>query len=98
MEEMVKVKNLTKNFFTKEGEVQVLKDISFTLFEGEILSLLGPSGSGKFTILNILSKLLMPSSGEVLIKGTMGYMFQKDHLLSHSVGATLWSGEVSWIT
>lgn len=81
MEEMVKVKNLTKNFFTKEGEVQVLKDISFTLFEGEILSLLGPSGSGKSTILNILSKLLMPSSGEVLIKGTMGYMFQKDHLL-----------------
>ena len=77
MEEMVKVKNLTKNFFTKEGEVQVLKDISFTLFEGEILSLLGPSGSGKSTILNILSKLLMPSSGEVLIKGTMGYMFQK---------------------
>ena len=54
MEEMVKVKNLTKNFFTKEGEVQVLKDISFTLFEGEILSLLGPSGSGKSTILNIL--------------------------------------------
>ena len=81
MEEMVKVKNLTKNFFTKEGEVQVLKDISFTLFEGEILSLLGPSGSGKSTLLNILSKLLMPSSGEVLIKGTMGYMFQKDHLL-----------------
>ena len=46
MEEIVKVVNLTKNFYTKEGEMEVLKNISFTLHEGEILSLLGPSGSG----------------------------------------------------
>ena len=78
MEEIV---NLTKNFYTKEGEMEVLKNISFTLHEGEILSLLGPSGSGKSTILNILTNLLEPTSGEVSIKGTIGYMFQKDHLL-----------------
>ena len=81
MEEIVKVVNLTKNFYTKEGELEVLKNISFTLHEGEILSLLGPSGSGKSTILNILTNLLEPTSGEVSIKGTIGYMFQKDHLL-----------------
>ena len=81
MEEIVKVVNLTKNFYTKEGEIEVLKNISFTLHEGEILSLLGPSGSGKSTILNILTNLLEPTSGEVSIKGTIGYMFQKDHLL-----------------
>ena len=81
MEEIVKVVNLTKNFYTKEGEMEVLKNISFTLHEGEILSLLGPSGSGKSTILNILTNLLEPPSGEVSIKGTIGYMFQKDHLL-----------------
>ncbi len=81
MEEMVKVVNLTKNFYNKEGEMQVLKDISFTLNEGEILSLLGPSGSGKSTILNILTNLLSPTSGYVIINGTIGYMFQKDHLL-----------------
>lgn len=81
MEEMVKVVNLTKNFYNKEGEMQVLKDISFTLKEGEILSLLGPSGSGKSTILNILTNLLSPTSGDVIINGTIGYMFQKDHLL-----------------
>ena len=61
--------------------MEVLKNISFTLHEGEILSLLGPSGSGKSTILNILTNLLEPTSGEVSIKGTIGYMFQKDHLL-----------------
>lgn len=81
MEEIVKVVNLTKNFYNKEGEMQVLKDISFTLNEGEILSLLGPSGSGKSTILNILTNLLSPTSGYVIINGTIGYMFQKDHLL-----------------
>lgn len=81
MEEIVKVVNLAKNFYTKEGEMEVLKNISFTLHEGEILSLLGPSGSGKSTILNILTNLLEPTSGEVSIKGTIGYMFQKDHLL-----------------
>lgn len=81
MEEMVKVVNLTKDFYTKEGEMQVLNNISFTLFQGEILSLLGPSGSGKSTILNILTKLLEPTSGSVTINGTVGYMFQKDHLL-----------------
>ena len=84
MEEIVKVVNLTKNFYTKEGEMEVLKNISFTLHEGEILSLLGPSGSGKSTILNILTNLLEPTSGEVSIKGTIGYMFQKDHLLELS--------------
>ena len=81
MEEMVKVVNLTKDFYTNEGEMQVLSNISFTLFQGEILSLLGPSGSGKSTILNILTKLLEPTSGSVTINGTVGYMFQKDHLL-----------------
>ena len=81
MEEIVKVVNLTKNFYTKEGEMEVLKNISFTLHQGEILSLLGPSGSGKSTILNILTNLLEPTSGDVSIKGTIGYMFQKDHLL-----------------
>ena len=81
MEEMVKVVNLTKDFYTKEGEMQVLSNITFTLFQGEILSLLGPSGSGKSTILNILTKLLEPTSGSVTINGTVGYIFQKDHLL-----------------
>lgn len=81
MQTIVEVKDLYKNFYSKEGEVEVLKNISFTLKEGEILTLLGPSGSGKSTILNILTNLLKPTSGEVNIKGTIGYMFQKDHLL-----------------
>lgn len=81
MTSIVDVKNLTKNFYNKDGEIQVLNDISFSLSEGEILTLLGPSGSGKSTILNILTELLKPISGKVNITGNIGYMFQKDHLL-----------------
>ena len=81
MQTIVDVKNLNKNFYGKEGEVEAIKNITFSLEEGRILTLLGPSGSGKSTILNILTKLLQPTSGEVNITGTIGYMFQKDNLL-----------------
>ncbi|MEF9992397.1 MAG: ABC transporter ATP-binding protein [Romboutsia sp.] len=81
MNEIVKVTDLCQTFYTKDGELEVLKDINFSIHEGEILTLLGPSGSGKSTILNILTKLLKPTSGEVIINGSIGYMFQKDHLL-----------------
>ncbi len=81
MGEIIKVTNLCKDFYSKEGELQVLKNINFSLEQGEILSLLGPSGSGKSTILNILTNLLEPTSGDVIINGKIGYMFQRDHLL-----------------
>ena len=81
MKEMVKISNLSQTFYTKDGELEVLKNISFNLLEWEILTILGPSGSGKSTILNILTNLLKPTSGEVIINGKIGYMFQKDHLL-----------------
>ncbi|WP_261290918.1 ABC transporter ATP-binding protein [Paraclostridium sordellii] len=72
---------MSKTFYTKDVELEVLKNINFTLNEGEILTFLGPSGSGKSTILNILTGLLTPSEGNFFIDGTVGYMFQKDHLL-----------------
>lgn len=81
MDEIIKVTDLCQNFYSKEGELQVLKNINFSLQQGEILALLGPSGSGKSTILNILTKLLKPTSGDVIIDGKIGYMFQRDHLL-----------------
>ena len=81
MSNIVQVKNLSMNFYTKEGELEVLKDMNFSLNKGEILTLLGPSGCGKSTILNILTNLLKPTEGEVQINGDIGYMFQKDNLL-----------------
>lgn len=78
---IVEVKDLSKSFYNKEGELKVLQDINFSLREGEILTLVGPSGSGKSTLLNILTNLMKPTRGEVEIKGNIGYMFQRDNLL-----------------
>ena len=73
------------------GEKQVLGDVNLHLDEGEIISLLGVSGVGKSTLFNILSGLLVPDAGQVLLEGEdvtghtgrIGYMQQKDLLLPH---------------
>ncbi len=50
-------------------ELLVLKDVDFTLHEGEIVALLGKSGSGKSTLLRIIAGLIQPSSGDVIYRG-----------------------------
>lgn len=72
--------NLSKQFNTKYGELNVLGKINLTVYEGEIIAIVGPSGGGKTTLLNIISKLIEPSEGTIDINGKIGYMFQKDHL------------------
>lgn len=81
MEHIIEMKHIFKNFYTEYSEINVLNDLNLTLKKGKILAILGPSGSGKSTILNILASLEKPTSGEVTIRGEIGYMFQRDHLL-----------------
>jgi len=59
---MIIAKNITKSY----GDLQVLKGIDLTLEKGEIISIVGPSGAGKTTFLQILGTLSRPDSGEVL--------------------------------
>lgn len=64
------VNNLSQEFVSLSGKhTKVLEDINFTLHEKEIVGLIGKSGSGKSTILRILSALIPPTSGEVLYNG-----------------------------
>ena len=74
--------NVKKTFYTELGALDVVDDISFDVNEGEIVAIVGPSGSGKSTLLNIISKLLSPTSGEIIVDGDIGYMFQHDHLFN----------------
>jgi tungstate transport system ATP-binding protein len=52
------------------GEKRVLKDVSFSVSDGEIFTFIGPSGSGKTTILRLIDMLERPKSGKILIDGT----------------------------
>jgi len=64
-ETKIEVNGLTKSF----GDLLVLDDISFTVGRGEFLCIVGPTGCGKTTFLNVLSKLLPATRGHILIDG-----------------------------
>ena len=54
---------------TTGGTVHALKDVSFTLKQGELLSVLGPSGCGKTTLLNIIAGFIRPTGGSLKLDG-----------------------------
>ncbi len=60
---MIHVRSVSKFF----GNIEALKDVSFSINKGEIFGILGPNGAGKSTIVNILNTLVKPDSGEVII-------------------------------
>ncbi|MBN2259927.1 MAG: ABC transporter ATP-binding protein [Clostridiales bacterium] len=64
---MLTVKNLNKIYGTGEISVHALRDVNFTIIEGEYVSIIGPSGSGKSTLMNILGCLDQSSSGEYIL-------------------------------
>ena len=78
---ILELSDVSKSFWTINGELSVIQSIDFKLKEGEIIGIIGPSGSGKTTILNLIAGLLTPTEGMVQLNGEVGYMFQKDHLL-----------------
>jgi ABC-2 type transport system ATP-binding protein len=62
---MIDVSNLTKSY----GLIEALRDVSFSIADGEIVGLLGPNGAGKTTIIKILTGYLQPDDGTVLVNG-----------------------------
>ena len=70
MEKELVIKELNKSFPTKDGDLQVLKDINLTISKGEFISIVGHSGCGKSTLLNIIASLTDYSEGSVKIDGT----------------------------
>jgi len=70
---LLAIKNLTKTYTHKGKITPVLQDISFDLFPGTILSLLGVNGAGKTKLSSIIASLIPPTSGEVLWNGESIY-------------------------
>src|SRR5215471_11537657 len=61
----IELKNVTKQF----GEVAAVNNVTFSVEQGELMALLGPSGGGKTTVLRMIAGLEMPTGGDIFIKG-----------------------------
>ena len=70
MKPVIELQNIRRNFLVGDEVVHALRGVSFTINEGEFVTIMGTSGSGKSTLLNILGCLDSPTSGEYLLDGT----------------------------
>ena len=66
---MIEVKNITKIYQSASVETIALKDVSFSIQEGEFVAIIGPSGSGKSTLMHILGCLDTPTNGQYFLEG-----------------------------
>jgi putative ABC transport system ATP-binding protein len=83
---IIKVQNVVKRFPVGDSEITVLKGVNFDVMPGEFVTIVGPSGNGKSTLLNMITGIDHPSEGEVIVTG------QKVHTLSENELA-IWRGK-----
>ncbi|HEX2789271.1 MAG TPA: ABC transporter ATP-binding protein [Steroidobacteraceae bacterium] len=70
---VLEARNLSKQVSSPEGPLTIVRDVSFTVTQGESIALVGPSGAGKSTLLAMLAGLELPTSGDVVLAGqTLG--------------------------
>ncbi len=67
---IVEIESLSKSYFRDSLEIPVLRNLNFSLPEGEFVALMGPSGSGKTTLLNLIAGIDHPTAGSVKVAGT----------------------------
>ena len=99
MDKILELKDISKKYQSKKGEILAIDNINMRVKEGEFVSIIGPSGCGKSTLLSIISGLEEKTTGEIYIEGEkiegisakIGYMLQKDCLLEWR---TIWSNVV----
>lgn len=88
MNKVVEIADVSMNYHTLDGETKAIQKLNIDVYDGEFVSIVGPSGCGKSTLLSMISGILKPSSGKILVNGkvvegpsaSVGYMLQKDHL------------------
>ena len=69
MTELLEIKRVAKTYGAGAKATEALRDISFTISEGEFVCVVGPSGCGKTTLLKCVAGLLRPTRGEVVLRG-----------------------------
>lgn len=77
---VVQVLDLVKSFPVGGGEVTVLKGISFDVHRGEFVSIVGPSGNGKSTLLNMITGIDRPTTGQIIVTGREVHKMSENQL------------------
>ena len=82
MDNILKIENLNKTYHTLKGEVLTIENFSLNIKKGDFVSIIGTSGCGKSTILNVLSNIDKNYEGNILFdkERKVGYMLQQDSL------------------
>lgn len=86
---LITLRNITKRYGTGEAAFLAIKGVSFDVYQGEFLAVMGPSGSGKSTTMNIIGALDRPTGGEYLFKGVHVENMTRDEralLRRHNMG------------
>lgn len=79
---LVQIKDVVKTFPVGGGEITVLKGISLNVDNGEFVSIVGPSGNGKSTLLNMITGIDRPTRGEVIVTGREVHRMSENQLAS----------------
>ena len=79
---LLKICNLSKNYHSRNNETKAIENLTFDVYENEILAIVGPSGCGKSTFLSVLANIEDKTSGEIISNKDykIGYMLQTDCL------------------
>ncbi len=85
-EPIIQIKDVVKKFKVGDGEVTILKGVSFDVNQGEFVSIVGPSGNGKSTLLNMITGIDRPSEGEISVTGREVHNMSENQLAG-------WRGE-----
>ena len=89
MKDVIKLEDIRRDFIVGDETVHALRGVSFTITEGEFVTIVGTSGSGKSTLLNILGCLDTPTSGEYYLDGVSVRTMDKNEratLRNHKIG------------
>ncbi|OQY44560.1 MAG: ABC transporter ATP-binding protein [Anaerolineaceae bacterium 4572_78] len=77
---LIELRDIVKNFQVGGGEVTILKRLSLTIDHGEFVGVVGPSGNGKTTLLNMITGIDRPTSGEVVVTGKPVHEMSENNL------------------
>ena len=77
---IVEIRDVVKSFSVGNSSITILKGISFHVKQGEFVSIVGPSGNGKSTLLNMITGIDRPTSGEIIVTGKPVHKMSEDQL------------------